>query len=455
MKVLLVDPPQLFLEGQGETRQVQPLGLGYVGAYIAREHDVRFLLPDTRKYVGDDPWGELERVVRDEAPDVVGLTAVTATYPSAARFAALVKAVDPDIPVVLGGVHASSEPVSSLTGAPAIDFVVRGEGEHTLSELLRALDARAAGSPFDPAQIPGLAFRDPTGAVQRSAPRAPLTDLDALPYPLRDNLVFPEDIHPAFYQALVTLRGCPYRCIYCAVPSSNDRLTRYRSATGVVDEIAHLRQQHDVPCLFFHDSVFSLHRDRTLEICRTMIDRDLVTPFHCQTRSDRVDPELLDVMKEAGCQQIFFGIESGDATSLAKIRKKMPLDAIRESVDMVRARGIRCTGFFMVGFPWETRALIERTVDFATSLDIDAISLFSATPLPGTELWDLAGGDAMPASIDFRTPQVNTTALSDDEYAAVYAEAKQRIDAYNQRQMYRKLAATDAGGARISWLDQA
>jgi hypothetical protein len=95
LRVLLAQPPRLFAQGEGNTCQVQPLGLGYVGAAIAAEHDVRFLLPDTRSYTGDDPWAEIAVAIADEAPDVIGLTAVTADFPAAARFAELAKAVDP------------------------------------------------------------------------------------------------------------------------------------------------------------------------------------------------------------------------------------------------------------------------------------------------------------------------------------------------------------------------
>ena len=102
MKVLLADPPQLFLEGRGLTRQVQPLGLGYIGAYLARDHDVRFLLPDTAAYEGDDPWNELRGAITREAPDLVGLTCVTATYGSARKLASIVKSVDRSIVTVLG-----------------------------------------------------------------------------------------------------------------------------------------------------------------------------------------------------------------------------------------------------------------------------------------------------------------------------------------------------------------
>lgn len=442
--MLLADPPQMFLAGDGLTRHVQPLGLGYLGAVLAADHDVRFLLPDLRAYRGTDPWGELARAIEAEAPDLLGITAVTATYPAAARLAAVARAVRPELTIVLGGTHASADPRGALRGAPAVDFVVQGEGERTLLAMANGAEPRG---------LPGVAWRRDDGELEVNRPDL-IEDLDALPFPLRHprHIVWNDDIHPAFFQALITLRGCPYRCIYCAVPLSVDRKTRYRSAANVLDEIASLRRDHDVPGLFFHDSVFSLHRDRTLAICRGMTERGLVRPFTCQTRTDRVDGELLDVMAAAGCEHVFFGIESGDLESLRRIRKKVPLESIRAAVELVRARGIRCSGFFMVGFPWEDEATIERTADFATSLGLDGVSLFSATPLPGTELWSLAGGGHLPDSIDFRTPQVNLTQLSDEAYAAIYARVKARIDQHNLDAMMRRARAM-LDPAAVTWWD--
>ncbi len=435
MKCLLIDPPELFLRGLGHTRQVQPLGLASVGAAIADLAEVRFLLPDTRAWQGEDPWAELSAAVVAEAPDVVAFTAVTATFGAAAHFASLIRARHPGLPIVIGGVHATTLPQATLEQAPAIDVAVIGEGEHTFRELITAI-AAAGGVPDAAvlAGIAGLCFRD-GGGIRRSPSRAPIDDLDSLPLPLRDGFVWPDDIHDGLYQAVVTLRGCPYKCIYCAVPSLDDRRTRYRSPARVADEIEGLRERHGIDYLFFHDSVFTLHRKRTLALCEELIRRDLVLPFCCQTRADRLDPELLDALVAAGLHQVFFGIESGDADSLRRIRKQMPLATIREAVAMVRSRGVRCSGFFMIGFPWEDAAAMERTADFAVDLDLDAVSLFSATPLPGTELWDMSDKLALPSSIDFRAPQVNLTAMAADEYAAVYGRIHARLTAYNQQRM--------------------
>ena len=204
MKVLLAEPPQLFLEGIGHTRQVQLLGIGYIGAALATEHDVRFLLPDTRSYVGREPWAEIERAIVDEAPDVVGITAVTANYPAASVLASLVKRVDEEICVVLGGVHASTEPVAALTGAPDVDFVVRGEGELTMLELVRQIEARGVGG-VRPDTIAGLYWREHKGGIRSSTPRPPIADLDSLPFPMRDGLVWNDDIHSASWHLALVL----------------------------------------------------------------------------------------------------------------------------------------------------------------------------------------------------------------------------------------------------------
>ena len=439
MKVLLVDPPQLFLEGTGATRQVQPLGIAYVGAAIAGDHDVRFLLPDTRSYRGQDPWGEIVAAIAAEKPDLVGITAVTATFPSAKKLAETVKAADSEIWVVLGGVHASVAPVSALQSAPAVDLAVVGEGERTVSELCAALEGVGAGERTSFEAIPGVAWRDDTGQVCLSQPRPVVDDLDTIPFALREPLVWPDDVHNAFFQAMVTQRGCPYGCIFCAVPSSDTRKVRARSPENIVAEISLLKRDHQISGVFFHDSVFTLNRKNALETCRQMRDLGGDLPFFCQTRADRVDPELIDHMVDAGCQRIMFGIESGDDDSLQRIGKSMDLKTIARAIEMVKERGVRCTGFFMVGFPWETRDLMEKTVDFAIDLGLDAVSLFSATPLPGTALWGMAKEQLMPDVVDFRTPRVNLTELSNEEYQQIFTKLRRRVDAYNQAEMYRSL----------------
>ncbi|MEY3015521.1 MAG: hypothetical protein RIT45_4256 [Pseudomonadota bacterium] len=452
MKLLLVDPPELFLRGLGHTRQVQPLGLAYVGAAVADLCEVGFLLPDTRAYVGDDPWTEIIDAVVAERPDLLGLTAVTATFPAAAELARRVRAALPSLPIVLGGVHASTLPAQSLQQAPDIDLLVVGEGEATLRELVQAFPAGFDGRvPREPDTIGGLWLRAADGTPRATPPRSLLRDLDSLAPPLRDGLVWPQDVQPVFYQALVTTRGCPYHCIYCAVPGLDNARTRMHGAERVADEVAGLRERYDVPYVFFHDSVFTLSRKRTLAVAEALAARDLRIPFCIQTRADRLGDDELDALVGVGLHQIFFGVETGTAEGLRRIRKEMPLPTIRDAIARTRHRGVRASGFFMVGWPWEDAAAIAESIDFALSLDLDAISLFSATPLPGTELAAMAaaaGREGAPQSVDFRRPQVNLTAMTPQAYAQAYAEASARVDAYNQERMLATLAAQQPAVAR-------
>lgn len=439
MKLLLVDPPELFLQGQGLTRQVLPLGLACVGAAVADLAEVRLLLPDTRAYVGSAPWQEIAQAIVAERPDVLGITAVTANFASAARLAALARELLPELLIVLGGVHASTDPRGALRDAAAVDLVVCGEGEQTLREIL-ALAPRLGRSSAAWGEVAGVWYR--AGTELRAAPPRPaLADLDAWPLPLREGLVWPDDVQPALYQAVITLRGCPYQCIYCAVPSLDSARTRYRSVERVMAEIAQLRARHQVGYLFFHDSVFTLHRRRTLALAERLAALQPKLPFCIQTRADRLDPEVLAALVDAGLHQVFFGIESGDPASLERIRKDMPLAVIRDAVARVRQAGVRCSGFFMIGWPWDDADSIRRSIDFAVELPLDAISLFSATPLPGTALWRMRQDQQMPASVDFRRPQVNLTAMDDATYAALFAEASARIDAFNQQRMAERLVA--------------
>ena len=421
VKVLLIDPPEFFLRGDGHTRQVMPLGLGYLGAVLAQAgHAVRFLLPDVRARTAGDAWAMIRDVLRDEDPDLVGVTAVTATFPALVRLVAEARAVlGPRVPIVVGGVHATFC-TQEAAQVPGVSVVVRGEGEYALRDLV---DGYASVGGFDPVGVPGCAvWRD-----------------GALPMPLHGPLVWDDDIAPAFHQAMISVRGCPYRCIYCSVPNADDSRTRLRPVTDIVAEIQVLRARWRIPYLFFHDSVFTLHRKRTIALMEELVAQDLVVPFTCQTRADRIDDALVDALAAGGCRQIFFGIESGDPDTLVRIRKDVPLGVVESAVHTVQARGIRAAGFFMIGWPWDTPARISQSIDFATGIGLDAISLFSATPLPGTELWQMARERPIPAAIDFRGPGLNLTAMSDAQYARRFAQAAARVDAYNQGRMMAAL----------------
>jgi radical SAM superfamily enzyme YgiQ (UPF0313 family) len=422
VKVVLVEPPSLTLRPGAASLQVHPLGLGYLAAALRPDHDVRQFVPDLKPNPdGADRVRETAEAIGDAEPDVVGISALSTTILTARRIAALCReGLGEGVPLVLGGLHATLEP----DGAPEFDRVVVGEGERTLRELVDAIE-----SGRDPSGVPGLAG---SGAA-----RPPVVDLDTLAFPHREDLLWEQHVQPAFYQSIITIRGCPYRCEYCSIPSVRGGHARFRSPGNIADEIALLRKRYDVPYLMFHDSVFTLSRKRSFALAELLLSRDLAIPYTCQTRIDRVDGELLFAMRAAGCEQIYFGIESGDPETLRRIRKDNPPERVRETVKAVRALGIRASGYFMIGFPWETREHMERTAEFAMDLELDSLCLFSATPLPGSGLWVTAGAPPLPEGMDYRQPgaHANFTSLSDAEYADLYRSVWDRFDAYNLNRM--------------------
>lgn len=445
MKVLLIDPPDLFLDGRGVTRQVLPLGLAYVGAAArAAGHEVALLLPDTRAYVGDDPWGEVERAVAAQAPEVVGIPVVTTLVEVVAELARRVRRVAPGARIVLGGAHPTAVGGASLAEVPAADGAVLGEGEGPFTALLAAL--MAGTEPGSMPAIPGLAWRGGDGGVTVVPPDfSTPVDLDALPLPQREGLLWPADVQPALYQSLLTQRGCPFACAYCAVPAACGRRVRARSIPSVVAEVRQLSERFGVPFLFVHDSVFPLDAARTVALCEALVAEGVATPFACQARPTPPDPTVARAMRRAGCTQVLLGLESGHPETLARIGKPTDLAAAREAVARWQAAGLRVAGFFMLGFPWETEVHLEATRRFALTAGLDALHLFAATPLPGTELERLAGPVRLPPRHDFRTPALNLTALSDERFREVFLQVRAEFVAYNQARLACDCAVAKPG----------
>jgi anaerobic magnesium-protoporphyrin IX monomethyl ester cyclase len=236
---------------------------------------------------------------------------------------------------------------------------------------------------------------------------------------------------PGFFSGLAASRGCAFACAYCAVPRLCARRVRWVPVAHVLEEVAHLRSDLGVGSLFFHDAVFGLHAGRTLELCEGLAKQLPVLPYSCQTRVDCLAPRVLDAMASSGCGQVMLGIETGSPETARRIHKELPEAQVREAVRSIRARGMRCAGFFMVGFPWEDREHLLQTRSLALDLELDYVHLFSATPLPGSELGDALGGVLPAGTHDFRTPWMNFSSMSDACYSEEFEALRGAFDAYN------------------------
>ncbi len=436
MKVLLAEPPFLRLQGDGRTSQTFPLGLGYLGAALAPDHDVAFLLPDLSA-ARVDFWDELEVLLGGSRWGMVGITATSNTIRHGLELARRLRALMPEVVIVFGGSHATLAPQATLEAGPEIDCVIAGEGEAPLRLLADIVESDRRDLLES---VPGLTFRAESGAVRTNPGPSRPTDLDSLAIPMRGPILGCADPHPAVFQSMITVRGCPFDCAYCSVPRMSGKAVRRRSTDNILAEIEELRTRWGVPFIFFQDSVFTLHRQATLELCRGMVERGLTVPFTCQTRTDCLDNELLAAMRAAGCHRIMLGIESGRTETLERIGKESDLEAIRGAVKAVKAAGILCSGFFILGFPWEDEAAMTGTVNFAEELELDTVHLFSANPLPFTRLWEMAGRPEPVDAFDFTGPAVNLTALPDNRYREVFKALATRVDGLNARAAARCVA---------------
>lgn len=390
MKILLVVPPADREKEYGKLKDSRPqypsLGLSYIAAVGRRDGcEVRVVDCD----VEEQDEQAVDDAVKDFRPDLIGMQTFCSTITRCHTIAERAKKIDPSIQVVLGGVQATLFPEDAL-GPGAVDFVVRGEGETIFSRLLKALPSGEAR--FE--DIPGLAWKQ-KGITKINKGAGLIADLDDIPLPALD--LFPmEKYNSASHLRgnrtvhITTSRGCPNKCINCCTPRLFGRSYRYNSSERVIREIKRMKDQFKVDCIQFYDDVFTLHRKRSMALMDALIDENLNLSWTCFTRVDLVDPELLEKMKAAGCYQIHYGIESGTQRILNLIEKGIKLEQVRQAVHDTKKAGIEIVASFMLALPTETREDALETIRFGLELDLDYVYWLTATPYPGTKLYELA-----------------------------------------------------------------
>lgn len=320
--------------------------------------------------------------------DIVGLTAMTPSINIALATARHLKQARPDLPIILGGAHATLLPEETLASAPEIDIIVRGEGEETILELLPALEKKQPLS-----GVAGITYRQ-DGRIVSNPLRTKLVDLDSLPFLAYHLLPWQRyKPHPPHGRALpfaviITSRGCPYNCAYCSKPIFG-RQFRAQSPARVVDEIAHYQRTMGIKEFAFYDDVFTLDRQRANAIADEIMKRGLRLHWSCETRVNLVDEGLLRHMKQAGCYSIAYGIESGSPEILETLDKGISLEQAAEAVRWSQKAGLQTIGYFMIGSPGESPETIEQTLRFAKQLRLDFAQFAITTPFPGTRLYDV------------------------------------------------------------------
>ena len=358
------------------------MGLALIAAVLEKEgHQVTVLEANALQLKAED-------VPPLVAADVVGLTAMTPSINAAIAIAGHLKKAYPDLPIMLGGAHATLLPEETLVAAPAIDIIVKGEGEETVVELLQALEHK---QPL--IKVPGISYRKDGGLLSNPL-RSQGIDLDSLPFlgyhllPWQKYKPHPPHGRVLPFAAIITSRGCPYRCSYCSKPVFGT-LFRGQSPERVIEEVIYHQKEFGIKEFAFYDDVFTLDKERTHAIADEIIKRKLKIYWTCETRVNLVDKELLRHIRQAGCYSIAYGIESGSQEIMETLDKGINLEQAELAVRLSRDVGLQTIGYFMVGSPGESRETIDKTIQFAKKLKLDFTQFAVTTPFPGTSLYDL------------------------------------------------------------------
>jgi len=331
---------------------------------------------------------KLVDLIINKNPKYVGISANTINIYTAADLAKKIKDLNPRIRIIVGGPHITAVPIETLKKFPEIDIGVIGEGEITTVDLLNNLEKKN-----DLKDVKGIVYRKDKEIVITEK-REFIKNLDDLSPPAFDLL--PDfkkyykpsawSLHAKASALLVTSRGCSSQCIFCDRAVFGN-VCRSHSAKYVMKIIRKLYHKYGIRHLRINEDNLLLFRDKIKEICNTIIGENLKISWSCFARVDCVNPELLRLMKRAGCWQISYGIETGEQKILDVEKKNITLEQIERAVKMTKKIGIRVVGFNMIAHPMETIRSMKKTIDFNKRLKVDDFKAEYLTPFPGTELY--------------------------------------------------------------------
>lgn len=401
---------------------LHPYALALLAAMLDKErYSVRIVDANIDDY-SPERFGE---EVAQWRPDLVGFSVLANEFGITGHVGArAAKQARPEVITVLGGVYPTTRPRDAI-GDAAVDYVVVGEGEEILPALLDHLNGRG------PLPEVGLAYRQAGEVVVQ--PRAPfIADLDALPYPAFDLVDYQRYTTQSFkhvvdapralpYAKMITSRGCPIGCTFCQVEAISGKLTRYQSARRVVDEMEWLVDRYGVKAIEFLDDNFLGNRRRAREILGEMIRRKVPVVWNAMNVSSfYLSEEMLDLMREAGCQYVSIAVESGVERVLKDIIKKpVSLAHVKRMLTRCAELDMDTTTLWVIGSPGETWEEIRTTIRVAEEMDADYTKINVATPYPGTELFDMAvAGGYLPAEFDFSDLAWGQATISTEEFSA-------------------------------------
>lgn len=380
MRVTLINPRENY-------DVVMPMGILCVGTVLDEAgHAVQLLDVGPR----ENNWQEK---IKNFNPDIIGLSLVTTQYRRAREILLILRSICPDAKYCAGGAHVSALPEETLKDL-GLDFVVKGEGEYVMKEICERLSRNE-----DLEGVKGVYYKKNGQIVFHG--QAPLIfDLDALPIPKRELLPDcewylspPGMIRGSFNWGIATImsgRGCPFSCLFCAAYNVFGRGMRRRSVENVIKEIRYLKENYSIKGLFFLDDTFTVNDRWLTEFCTALKKENYNLIWGCQARGDTITEERLSMMKDAGCVQVDIGAESGNDAVLKNLNKNEKVEDLRRAFGIIKKLGIKALATFIVGSPGEGIEEIEETKKFALEVKPDMASFCILVPYPGTPVFELA-----------------------------------------------------------------
>lgn len=450
MKILLINPPIR----EWAKPNVFPLGLGYIAAVLMQEGFVVEVL-DINAYRFNK--GEVENKIKKLNFDVVGIGGIITTYKYIKWLIGILRKYHLDKKIIIGGSVSSSIPKIMLEKNP-VDIVCIGEGEETITELIKALEKNE-----DLSRVKGIWYKDNFGNIRKTDIRPPIKDLDNLSLPAWD--LFPMDIYlknpvgapnrnkwidgsvddtTPLSMNLYATRGCPYQCIYCYHDFMGQGY-RYRSPENVLREIKILYERYNIPYFHFIDDEFVMNRKFIYEFCKLLevfnkeIEQKIT--WGCAGRVNLMTQDLIATMADAGCVLIGYGIESGSQKMLDFIKKGVNVEQAKNAVRLTKKYLGWADCSFMIGYPGETKETIQETIDFCKELDLIPEVIFFLTPYPGTELYSMALEQGkiedeeeyiLRLGEQGEKVRVNFTNFSDEDLYKIQEDMVEELNAWNK-----------------------
>ena len=438
MRVLLVNTPS----DNAFTKVgfiVPPLGIAYIAAALREAgHDVE--IHDFNVEYAPPDYSSF---------GLVGISGDTCRHKKLLDIASQAKAAG--AAVMTGGPHVTFMDEETLREG-GVDYVLRGEAEETAVELALALE-----SGDGPGGIRGISYvKD--GSFIRNPDRTPPQDLDALQYPARDLLKMERyrslEMARRKITSIVSSRGCPGGCRFCASHKYAGRKWRARSVESLMSEIRLVVGIYGYGGVAFVDDNFTMDPRRVIELCRRIIDEGLDIRWWCFSRVDNIlrNPEMVEMMGRSGCRYVFMGIESANQGILDRFAKRTDSEMARKAVDLLRKNGIETLAAYILGAPDETREMIENTIRFSIDLKTGGVQYTLLTPFPGTELWQEMSGRLLTTDwekFDCTHPVIRSDHLSPEEIRDLFFKAYKKFWMRPGRLLTSALSALRGRGVKL------